>query len=248
MVHCASCRGTETDCSVGTAVDVLNDVEVDTDGTAAVRAADDCAWWCCWPVLFPTDICSIPRLLLEFTNVGCADVVVGVVSVAGCSTPATRLFEDVGGPGKGDCPQLTPPPPPPTPPTPPPPVTHGEDETAIVVDGGTLGNGRRERGPMQQQSVMLVLSSRLAEFSGHRSVSLSRESLSLELLFRRLSCDSSREFNGGRLSWNSEIEIDRFFFFFLFPFSEFCSKRVIWSAWNHIGVCSYFSICWILQM
>lgn len=190
-------------------------------------------------MLFPTDICSIPRLLLEFTNVGCADVVVGVVSVAGCSTPATRLFEDVGGPGKGDCPQLTPPPPPPTPPTPPPPVTHGEDEEAIVVDGGILGNGRRERGPMQQQSAMLVLSSRPAEFSGHRSVSLSRESLSLELLFRRLSCDSSREFNGGRLSWNSEIEIVSFFF----PFSaRFCSKRVIWNVWNRIGICSYFGI------
>lgn len=171
-------------------------------------------------MLFPTDICSIPRLLLEFTNVGCADVVVGVVSVAGCSTPATRLFEDVGGPGKGDCPQLAPPPPPPAPPTPPPPVTHGE--AAIVVDGGILGNGRRERGPMQQQSAMLVLSSRPAELSGHRSVSLSRESLSLELLFRRLSCDSSREFDGGRLSWNSKI--DRSFLSSSFFFSEFCCK------------------------
>lgn len=186
-------------------VDEDGDEDDDDDGTAAVRVADDCGGWC-WPVLFPTDVCSIPWLLLEFTN-GCADVV-GVVSVAGCSMPAARLFEDVGGPGKGACPPLTPPPPPPAPPTPPPPsAPHADgDEYDDVVpanvpvdDGGILGNGRRERGPMQQQSAMLELKSSTG-FSRDFSVNLSRKSFSREFLFRLLSCDSSREFDGGKLS------------------------------------------------
>lgn len=187
---------------------MLNDVEEDggkDDGTAVVTVADDCGCWC-WPVLFPTDVCSIPRLLLEFTN-GCADVV-GVVSVAGCSMPAARLLEDVGGPGKGVCPP-TPPTPPPAPPTPPPPpvphVDDGDGYEDVAVDVvGTLGNGRRERGPMQQQSAMLEVSSS-AGFSGDFSVSRSLESFSLEFLFRRLSWDSSRGFDGGRLSCNETI-------------------------------------------
>jgi len=68
------------------------------------------------------------------------------------------------------------------------------------ITGGTRGSGRRDRGPMQQQSAMLAARS-IGGFSvTDFSVSRSRESLSCEFRFRRRSCDSSLESTGGRLS------------------------------------------------
>lgn len=81
------------------------------------------------------------------------------------------------------------------------------DDAAVVIEdmiaGGIRGSGRRDRGPMQQQSAMLAARS-IGGFSvTGLSVSRSRESLSREFRFRRRSCDSSLELTaGGRFSWN----------------------------------------------
>jgi len=87
---------------------------------------------------------------------------------------------------------------------------HDDDaEAAVAIEdiveeeeiaGGIRGSGRRDRGPMQQHSVMLAVRS-IGGFSAtDLSVNRSRESLSREFRFRRPSCDSSLELIGGRLS------------------------------------------------
>jgi len=77
-------------------------------------------------------------------------------------------------------------------------VAKDEEETI----GGIRGSGSRDRGPMQQQSTIPAARSIGGFSAAGFSVSRSRESLSREFRFRRLSCDSSLELAGGRLSCN----------------------------------------------
>lgn len=130
---------------------------------------------------FPTDVCTAPWLLLA--NVGVVSATLAIEAGRGGEQPPTTVVE--GHDGVADV------------------IEDAIEDGIEVAAGGIRGSGSRDRGPMQQQSVMPARS--IGGFSAGFSVSRSRESLSR---FRRCSCESSPELAGGRLSWNRNHTAD----------------------------------------